>query len=99
MDYTGRIQLYARADSLPDFAQYVDVDLGDYIGVSGELFRTRTGELTVAVREWTFLAKRLRPLPEKWHGLKDVETALSRITVETRTVAADVRAAADALGL
>ena len=74
MDYTGRIQLYARADQLPDFAHFVDVDMGDFIGVSGELFRTRTGELTIAVREWTFLAKRLRPLPEKWHGLKDVET-------------------------
>ena len=74
MDYTGRIQAYARADQLADFADYVTVDTGDYIGVSGELFRTRTGELTIAVREWTFLAKRLRPLPEKWHGLKDVET-------------------------
>jgi lysyl-tRNA synthetase class 2 len=74
MDYTGRIQLYARADRLPDFADYVDVDAGDFIGVSGELFRTRTGELTISVREWAFLAKRLRPLPEKWHGLKDVET-------------------------
>jgi lysyl-tRNA synthetase class 2 len=74
MDYTGRIQLYARADQLADFADFVNVDLGDYIGVEGELFRTRTGELTVAVRQWSFLAKRLRPLPEKWHGLKDVET-------------------------
>jgi lysyl-tRNA synthetase class 2 len=74
MDYTGRIQLYARADQLADFAHFVEVDMGDFIGVSGELFRTRTGELTIAVREWTFLAKRLRPLPEKWHGLKDVET-------------------------
>ncbi|HEV8142583.1 MAG TPA: lysine--tRNA ligase [Methylomirabilota bacterium] len=74
MDYTGRIQLYARTDQLADFAQLVEVDVGDFIGVAGELFRTRTGELTVAVREWTFLAKRIRPLPEKWHGLKDVET-------------------------
>jgi lysyl-tRNA synthetase class 2 len=74
MDYTGRIQLYARADQLADFADVVNVDVGDYIGVAGELFRTHTGELSIAVREWTFLAKRLRPLPEKWHGLKDVET-------------------------
>jgi len=74
MDYTGRLQLYARADGLADFADFVQVDVGDYIGVAGDLFRTRTGELTVAVREWTFLSKRLRPLPEKWHGLKDVET-------------------------
>ena len=74
MDYTGRIQLYARADQLASFAELVEVDVGDFIGVAGELFRTRTGELTITVREWTFLAKRVRPLPEKWHGLKDVET-------------------------
>jgi lysyl-tRNA synthetase, class II len=74
MDYTGRIQLYARADQLTSFAELVEVDVGDFIGVAGELFRTRTGELTITVREWTFLAKRVRPLPEKWHGLKDVET-------------------------
>ena len=48
--------------------------MGDFIGVTGELFRTRTGELTVAVKQFEFLAKSLRPLPEKWHGLKDVET-------------------------
>jgi lysyl-tRNA synthetase, class II len=74
MDYTGRLQLYARADGLADFADFVQVDVGDYVGVEGELFRTRTGELTAAVREWRFLSKRIRPLPEKWHGLKDVET-------------------------
>jgi lysyl-tRNA synthetase class 2 len=74
MDYTGRIQLYARADQLADFEQFVQVDVGDFIGVTGELFRTRTSELTVTVREWSFLSKRIRPLPEKWHGLKDVET-------------------------
>ena len=74
MDYTGRIQLYARADQLADFAEFVQVDAGDFLGVAGEVFRTRTGELTIAVREWSFLAKRIRPLPEKWHGLKDVET-------------------------
>ena len=75
MDYTGRIQLYARADQLGDeYARFTDLDLGDFVGVTGELFRTRTGELTVAVKALTFLAKSLRPLPEKWHGLKDVET-------------------------
>jgi lysyl-tRNA synthetase class 2 len=92
MDYTGRLQLYARADQLPDFEHFVGVDVGDYIGVAGELFRTRTGELTVAVREWTFLAKRIRPLPEKWHGLKDVETRYRQryvdlvVNPETRNV-------------
>ena len=75
MDQSGRIQLYARADQLgDDFALFTDLDVGDFIGVSGELMRTRTGELTVAVKTFAFLAKSLRPLPEKWHGLKDVET-------------------------
>jgi lysyl-tRNA synthetase class 2 len=75
MDYTGRIQLYARGDQLgDDYPVFVGLDLGDFVGVTGELFRTRTGELTVAVKEFAFLTKSLRPLPEKWHGLKDVET-------------------------
>jgi lysyl-tRNA synthetase, class II len=75
MDRTGRIQLYARADELGDeFALFRDLDVGDFIGVTGAMFRTRTGQLTVAVKSCAFLAKSLRPLPEKWHGLKDVET-------------------------
>jgi lysyl-tRNA synthetase class 2 len=75
MDRTGRIQLYARADELgDDFALFRDLDVGDFIGVTGAMFRTRTGQLTVAVKSLAFLAKSLRPLPEKWHGLKDVET-------------------------
>ena len=74
-DQSGQIQLYARADVLGDaYAAFIDLDVGDFIGVTGELFRTRTGELTVAVKQFEFLAKSLRPLPEKWHGLKDVET-------------------------
>ncbi len=74
-DYTGTVQLYARADQLgDDYALFTDLDVGDFIGVTGELFRTRTGELTVAVKSFAFLSKSLRPLPEKWHGLKDVET-------------------------
>jgi lysyl-tRNA synthetase class 2 len=75
MDHTGRIQLYARADQLgDDYALFTELDLGDFIGVSGEMMRTRTGEVTLAVKSFAFLAKSLRPLPEKWHGLKDVET-------------------------
>src|SRR4030095_2943068 len=75
MDQTGRIQLYARGDQLgDDYPLFTELDLGDFIGVTGDLMRTRTGELTVAVKAFTFLAKSLRPLPEKWHGLKDVET-------------------------
>jgi lysyl-tRNA synthetase class 2 len=75
MDHTGRIQLYARGDQLgDDYALFTELDLGDFIGATGEMMRTRTGELTLAVKAFTFLAKSLRPLPEKWHGLKDVET-------------------------
>jgi lysyl-tRNA synthetase class 2 len=74
-DHTGRIQLYARADQLGgDYRLFTDLDIGDFVGITGEMFRTRTGELTVAVKTFTFLAKALRPLPEKWHGLRDVET-------------------------
>jgi lysyl-tRNA synthetase, class II len=75
MDQSGRIQLYARVDQLgDDFALFTELDIGDFVGVTGELMRTRTGELTHAVKAFSFLAKSLRPLPEKWHGLKDVET-------------------------
>ncbi|MEK7370188.1 MAG: amino acid--tRNA ligase-related protein, partial [candidate division NC10 bacterium] len=73
-DQSGAIQLYSRADGLGDrYTLFTDLDVGDFIGVTGELFRTRTGELTVAVKGFEFLSKSLRPLPEKWHGLKDVE--------------------------
>jgi lysyl-tRNA synthetase class 2 len=82
-DQSGQIQLYARQDALAGrYAAFVDLDVGDFIGVTGELFRTRTGELTIAVREFAFLAKSLRPLPEKWHGLKDVETRYRRRYVD-----------------
>src|SRR5215831_555190 len=75
LDGTGSIQVYARADVLGEqYGPFTDLDVGDFVGVTGELFRTRTGELTVQVKAWAFLAKSLRPLPEKWHGLKDVET-------------------------
>ncbi len=74
-DQSGHIQLYARADVLGEqYAAFLDLDVGDFIGVTGDLFRTRTGELTVAVKQFEFLTKALRPLPEKWHGLKDIET-------------------------
>jgi lysyl-tRNA synthetase class 2 len=74
-DRSGRLQIYARADQLgDDYGLFTSLDLGDFVGVTGELFRTRTGELTAAVKSFAFLAKSLRPLPEKWHGLKDVET-------------------------
>jgi Lysyl-tRNA synthetase (class II) len=75
-DATGKLQIYLRQDimgeaSFKDFEETIDP--GDLLGVRGRLFRTNTGELTVEVKEWVLLAKSLHPLPEKWHGLKDVE--------------------------
>ena len=70
-----RLQVYVKKDAVGEkgFELFKLLDLGDHIGVSGYLFRTRTGELTVHVEELTFLSKDLLPLPEKWHGLTDVE--------------------------
>ena len=75
-DRAGRLQVHARRDRLGDegFEVYRLLDLGDVIGVAGRPFRTRTGELTLEATELRLLAKALRPLPEKWHGLQDVET-------------------------
>jgi len=74
-DGSERVQIYVRKDAVGETAWslYGALDLGDWIGVDGDVFRTRTGELTVKARRLAFLAKCLRPLPEKWHGLKDVE--------------------------
>jgi lysyl-tRNA synthetase, class II len=74
-DGSGRIQAYFKKETLgPDaYSLLKEIDLGDFLGLSGHLFRTRTGEPTIEVRELTLLAKSLRPLPEKWHGLQDVE--------------------------
>jgi len=74
-DATGRIQLYMKLDILgaEKFALLDNVEPGDFLAVSGELFMTHTGEPTVKVEDFSMLAKALRPLPEKWHGLKDVE--------------------------
>ena len=70
-----RLQVYVRLDAVGEqgFALYKLLDIGDHIGVSGYLFRTRTGELTVHVERLTFLAKAMLALPEKFHGLADVE--------------------------
>jgi lysyl-tRNA synthetase class 2 len=76
-DGSGQIQIYLR-QSVLDEEEYEffkrDFDIGDFVGVEGRLFRTRTGEVTVEVRRFCMLAKSLKPLPEKWHGLRDVET-------------------------
>jgi lysyl-tRNA synthetase class 2 len=75
-DATGRIQLFVQRDSLPEgvYKQFKTWDVGDIVGASGTLFRTKTGELSVKVDEIRLLTKSLRPLPEKFHGLQDQET-------------------------
>ncbi|MBI3815059.1 MAG: lysine--tRNA ligase [Nitrospinae bacterium] len=74
-DSSGKIQIYVRKDELGDgvYDTFLKFDIGDIIGVSGKVFRTRTGELTISAKNITLLTKSLRPLPEKWHGLKDIE--------------------------
>ena len=73
-DRSGRIQLHARKDVLGDsYERLVGLDLGDVVGVEGAPFRTRRGELSVRVDGWTLLSKSLRPPPDKYHGLADVE--------------------------
>ncbi|MBA2486963.1 MAG: lysine--tRNA ligase, partial [Nitrospira sp.] len=75
-DGSARLQVYLKKDTLGQQAHQISegLDLGDWIGVTGILFRTKTDEFTIEVKTLTFLSKALRPLPEKWHGLTDVET-------------------------
>jgi lysyl-tRNA synthetase class 2 len=73
-DENENLQIYLRQDDLGDqFVLFGHFDIGDFLGVKGPVFKTKTGEMTVMVREFELLAKSLRPLPEKWHGLTDVE--------------------------
>ncbi|MBE6908184.1 MAG: lysine--tRNA ligase [Ruminococcaceae bacterium] len=74
-DKTGRIQLYARKDEMDEDAynEFKKYDIGDIVGVSGEVFRTQRGEMSVRCKEITLLSKSLQPLPEKFHGLQDKE--------------------------
>ncbi len=74
-DSTGKIQAYVRKDDIGENYKYFKkLDIGDIIGIKGTIFATKTGELTVHASEFTLLTKSLRPLPEKFHGLQDVET-------------------------
>ena len=75
LDQLGQIQLYVKKDVVGDaaYAAFKQLDLGDIIGAKGTLFKTKTGEVTVRVESTTLVAKALRPLPEKWHGLSDPE--------------------------
>ena len=73
LDREGKIQAYVRKDEIgeDEYATFKKLDLGDFIGVRGPLFRTKTGEVTVRAKEYRLVSKALRPLPEKWHGLSD----------------------------
>jgi len=74
-DSTGKIQIYLKRDVLGEKHSLLKkLDIGDIIGIKGRLFRTKTNELTVEVESFSLLTKSIRPLPEKWHGLKDIET-------------------------
>ncbi len=73
MDQFGRIQAYFKFDDLKTYDQLKLFDMGDFIGVEGTVFKTKTGEISVWAKNFEMLCKSLRPLPEKWHGLKDVE--------------------------
>jgi len=83
-DRSGRIQLYARFDDLgaESYEAFGELDLGDIVGVRGRVMRTRKGEISVQVTQWTLLAKSLRPLPTRWYGLKDVELRYRRRYVD-----------------
>nr|WP_313770682.1 lysine--tRNA ligase [Bacillus sp. S/N-304-OC-R1] len=74
-DLTGQIQIYVRTDAVGEesYEIFDSADLGDLVGVSGTLFKTKVGELSIKVQEFELLTKSLRPLPDKFHGLKDVE--------------------------
>ncbi len=75
-DETGKVQLFLRKNNLGDeaYEHLKDIDIGDFVGADGAMFRTRRGEVSVRAASYTILTKALRPLPEKWHGLTDVET-------------------------
>jgi lysyl-tRNA synthetase class 2 len=83
-DVSGKIQGFFRFDDLGEaaYTRLKQVDVGDILGMEGTIFRTRTGEISVHVTAFEVLAKALRPLPEKWHGLKDVETRYRRRYVD-----------------
>ena len=73
-DSSGRIQLFAPSATTPDFEQFCELNLGDWIGVRGVVMTTRRGELSVRVDSWTLLAPTRRSFPDKWHGMTDPDT-------------------------
>ena len=82
-DLKGQIQIYVRKDRVEDqYELFKNIDLGDIVGISGILFKTNVGELTVKANSFMILSKSLRPLPDKFHGLKDVEERYRRRYVD-----------------
>lgn len=81
-DLSGQIQIYVRKDAVGEesYAVFETADLGDIVGISGNLFKTKVGELSVKAEEFVLLTKSLRPLPDKFHGLKDVGGATASVT-------------------
>ena len=73
-DGSGRIQLFAPSKTTPEFEQFCDLNLGDWVGITGVVMTTRRGELSVRVDSWVVLAEARRPFPDKWHGINDVDT-------------------------
>jgi lysyl-tRNA synthetase class 2 len=92
-DGMGRIQLLADESELDDFPAFAELDLGDWVGASGEVVTTKKGELSVRVKDFTLLQKSLRPMPDKYHGLADIELRSRRryldliVNEESRNVA------------
>ncbi|WP_409299075.1 lysine--tRNA ligase [Peribacillus sp. SCS-26] len=86
-DLTGQIQIYVRQDAVGEeqYEMFNSVDLGDLIGITGTVFKTKVGELSIKANELTFLTKALRPLPDKFHGLKDVEERYRKRYVDLLT--------------
>ena len=74
-DHAGRVQIYIKKEAVGEdtYSLFKKIDIGDFIGVEGIVFRTKTGELTIEAEKLSLLSKSLRPLPEKWHGLTDKE--------------------------
>ena len=73
-DAGGRIQLFAPAAVTPDYDDFCALSIGDWVGATGEVMKTRRGELSVKVEDWRLLAEARRPFPDKWHGIADVDT-------------------------
>ena len=93
-DEHGKIQLYVQVDNIKNYKLVKKLDIGDWIGAEGIIFKTKTGELTIEVKQLEFLAKTVRPLASNWYGLKDPEIRYRRRELDlimNRDVLADFK--------